>query len=62
MMEGKIMTIDKVIEYIFHTPENINKAILIQMMKQLIVSHGGTLDGPDAPDDKHVIYDGGIEE
>ena len=56
------MTIDKVIEYIFHTPENINKAILIQMMKQLIVSHGGTLDGPDAPDDKHVIYDGGIEE
>ena len=56
------MTIDKVIQYIFYTPENINRAILIQMMEQLIISHGGSLDGPNAPDNKHVIYDGGIEE
>lgn len=56
------MTIDKVIQYIFHTPENINRAILIQLLEQLIVSHGGTLDGPDAPEYDHIIYDGGIEE
>ena len=56
------MTIDKVIQYIFHTPENINKAILIQLLEQLIISHGGHLDDPDIPDDEHIVYDGGVEE
>ena len=56
------MTIDKVIQYIFHTPENINKAILIQLLEQLIVSNGGNPDGPIIPEDEHIIYDGGVEE
>ena len=56
------MTIDKVIQYIFHTPENINKAILIQLLEQLIISYGGNLDEPTIPDNEHIIYDGGVEK
>lgn len=63
------MTIDKIVEYVLHTPLNTNKAILIGMLKQLILAHGGSLtpgdpDGPDGPDvpGSDVIYDGGIEE
>lgn len=51
------MTIDKICQYIFHTPENINKAILIQMLEQLVDEAGG----PDVPDGEVVIYDGGEE-
>lgn len=59
------MTIDKIIDYIFHTPENTNKAILRAMLKQLIVDHGGNPDTPlpePGPEDNHIIYDGGLEE
>ena len=60
------MTIEKIIWYVQHTPHNTNRVVLEQMLKDLILSHGGTLDsdGPDGPDvpGKDVIYDGGIEE
>ena len=59
------MTIDKIIDYIFYTPENTNKAILRAMLKQLIIEHGGNPDEPGFdpnPDDNHIIYDGGFEE
>lgn len=56
------MTIDKVVKYVTYTPYNTNKNILIPMLQQLILDHGGSLDGdtPDVPED--VIYDGGIEK
>jgi hypothetical protein len=54
------MTIEKIVWYVQHTPHNTNRVVLEQMLKDLILSHGGTL-GPDVPD-KDVIYDGGIEE
>lgn len=60
------MTIEKIVVYVQHTPHNTNRAILEDMLRQLILSHGGSLnpdepDGPDVPG-KDVIYDGGIEE
>lgn len=60
------MTIEKILQYVFHTPLNTNRAILIEMLEDLIISHGGSLDGSgdsgDTPDDnKDVIYDGGME-
>lgn len=59
------MTIEQIIEYVLHTPHNTNRAILTEMLEQLILSHGGTLPGgsggPDAPSGS-IIYDGGIEE
>lgn len=57
------MSIEKIICYVLHTPYNTNKAILKSMLKDLILSHGGTLDGSEDPDDpnKDVIYDGGME-
>ena len=53
------MTIDQVIEYVFHTPHNTNRAILKAMLKQLIIDNGGS-DEPDTPDDD-IVYDGGME-
>lgn len=59
------MTINRIVEYILHTPHNTNRAILIEMLKSLIISYGGTLspDDPEIPDDpnKDIIYDGGVE-
>lgn len=55
------MTIKKIVEYIQHTPHNTNRAILEEMLRQLIIDYGGNPEGPD-PDDLHIIYDGGIEE
>ena len=58
------MTIDRIVKYVKHTPHNTNEVILIEMLKRLIVSHGGSLDGPDTPDQpaEHIIYDGGMEK
>ena len=62
------MEINKVVDYVLHTPFNTNKAILIGMLEQLITSHGGSLDEepeiPDIPDvpGKEIIYDGGMEQ
>lgn len=56
------MTIEKIVWYVQHTPHNTNRAVLEQMLKDLILSHGGQLDGPDSPDDEHIVYDGGVEE
>lgn len=57
------MTIDKILHYIFHTPYNTNKDILIEMLEKLIISHGGSIDGPVGPDIPSIdlIYDGGVE-
>ena len=56
---GDIMTIDKIIEYVLYTPYNINRSILTQMLEQLIIDNGGSVD-PDQPSDD-IIYDGGME-
>ena len=37
------MTIENVMEYVFHTPHNTNPAILDSMLKDMIISHGGTI-------------------
>ena len=55
------MTIEKVITYIFHTPENTNKAILRSMLEQLIIYYGGNPDQPGTYPE-HIIYDGGMEK
>lgn len=57
-----MMTIEKIVDYVLHTPHNTNKAILISMLKELQgnADPDGP-DGPDAPGDKDVIYDGGME-
>jgi hypothetical protein len=57
-----MMTIEKIVDYVLHTPHNTNKAILISMLREL----QGNADpdgpgGPDVPGDKNVIYDGGME-
>lgn len=54
------MTIEKTIEYILHTPFNTNRAILIRILEDLIISHGGNLNSDDSH--KHIIYDGGTEK
>lgn len=58
------MTIERVISYVLHTPHNTNRAILTSILEQLILSHGGSLDGPIGPgqDTDHIVYDGGKEE
>lgn len=57
------MTIEKIIKYILHTPHNTNKAILREMLEQLILEHGGSLpDHPGGDDHKDVVYDGGVEQ
>lgn len=50
------MTIEKIVDYVLHTPHNTNKAILIAMLEELIRTSGGNV--PDGPD-KDIIYDGG---
>lgn len=65
------MTIEKIVEYVLHTPHNTNKAILIEMLKSLI-RDCGTQNNPNIPDvpgdaggpeyvDPYCIYDGGVE-
>lgn len=53
------MTIEKIVNYVLHTPHNTNKAILIAMLEDLIRSSGGNIDPGPGEDD--FIYDGGIE-
>lgn len=38
------MTINEVIEYIMNSPQNTNRAILIQMLRELIIDNDGNLD------------------
>jgi spore coat protein CotH len=57
MAGGNKMTIEKIVNYVLHTPHNTNKAILIAMLKDLIISNGGNIE----PDGDDFIYDGGIE-
>ena len=60
------MTIEKIIQYVQYTPHNTNRVVLEFMLKDLILSHGGSLDpnNPDEPEgpNKDVVYDGGVEE
>lgn len=59
------MTIEKIIQYILHTPYNTNRAILTSMLRDLIINYGGdpNFGGSNPPDDpnRDVIYDGGLE-
>lgn len=48
------MTIEKIVDYVLHTPHNTNKAILIAMLEDLIRTNGGNPD-------RDFIYDGGFE-
>ena len=56
------MTIQKIVEYILHTPHNTNRAILGSMLEELIIYHGGSLT-PEEPGQPgvDVVYDGGVE-
>lgn len=58
------MTIERIVDYVLHTPHNTNKAILIAMLEQLIKDNCGSGDsggsgGGSGSDD--IIYDGGVE-
>lgn len=56
------MTIERIVDYVLHTPHNTNKAILIAMLEQLIKDNGGSgggSGGDSGSDD--IIYDGGVE-
>lgn len=53
------MTIERVVQYVLHTPHNTNKAILIAMLEELIRTNGGTVNPDPGGDD--FIYDGGVE-
>lgn len=56
------MTIEKIVEYVLHTPHNTNKAILIEMLKRLIIHYGGFIPGGDGSEGgREIIYDGGME-
>jgi hypothetical protein len=62
------MTIEKIVEYVLHTPHNTNKAILRAMLRDLIISNGGCggCDHPDCPNNpggkpQEQTYDGGNE-
>ena len=68
------MTIEKIVDYVLHTPHNTNKAILISMLKSLIRANNGNCEGCDRPDcpnkpnvpdvpvePKELKYDGGDE-
>lgn len=55
-----MMTIDRVVNYVLHTPFNTNKKILIEMLEQLIADNGSS-EEPDTPSGD-IIYDGGLEE
>lgn len=58
------MTIEKIIKYILHTPHNTNRAILEEMLKELIIEHGGTIPGEPGGggEGSNVVYDGGVEQ
>lgn len=60
------MTIEKIVDYVLHTPHNTNKAILIAMLESLVKSSGGDCEGCDHPDcpnnpnlPKERVLDGG---
>lgn len=63
------MTIERIVDYVLHTPHNTNKAILIAMLKSLIrTNSGGDCEGCDHPDcpnnpnnPKVIAFDGGDE-
>ena len=62
------MTIEKIVDYVLHTPHNTNKAILIAMLESLVKSSGGDCEGCDHPDcpnrpevPKELLFDGGDE-
>lgn len=54
------MTIEKIVDYVLHTPFNINKAILVEMLEELIRDNGGSGGSGDS-DGSDVVYDGGLE-
>jgi hypothetical protein len=61
------MTIEKIVDYVLHTPHNTNKAILVAMLESLIRENGGNncegCDHPDCPNNpnlpKDKLFDGG---
>lgn len=59
------MTIEKVIQYVLHTPYNTNRAILTSILEQLIIYYGGNPNKPGGsiPEEPNtqIIYDGGME-
>ena len=57
------MTIQRIVEYILHTPHNTNRAILESLLEELIIYHGGSLTpGEPGQPGIDVIYDGGVEQ
>ena len=57
------MTIEKIVDYVLHTPFNINKAILVEMLEQLIRDNGGSGGSGGSGDSSgsDIVYDGGLE-
>ena len=52
------MTIETIVHYVFHTPHNTNRAILVEMLEELLRENGG---GPGTPG-SNIVYDGGVEQ
>ena len=55
------MAIERIVDYVLHTPHSTNKAILIAMLKQLIKDNGGSGDFGGGSGSDNIIYDGGVE-
>lgn len=61
------MTIERIVDYVMHTPHNTNRAVLIQMLKDLIQSQGSDVPGGPGSggegggETQEIIYDGGTE-
>lgn len=57
------MTIETIVHYVLHTPHNTNRAILVEMLEELLRENGGSGSGggPGTPG-SNIVYDGGVEQ
>lgn len=57
------MTIETIVHYVLHTPHNTNRAILVEMLEELLRENGssGSGGGPGTPG-SNIVYDGGVEQ
>ena len=60
------MPIETIVQYVLYTPHNTNRAILVEMLEELLRENGGSGSGggpgtPGTPG-SNIVYDGGVEQ
>lgn len=55
------MTIETIVHYVLHTPHNTNRAILVEMLEELLRENGGSGSGGGPGTPGSIVYDGGVE-